>query len=717
MKRFYFAIFLHLSAYSLRAQTSPSFTYAIRSDQRALTVKFAGTNSPVSICLTDSFISTPCVVPPPGPPQNIKLIQQMPQNGKFTADLDLHPGSPHVLSVWQDDTLVSQEVYLPYVVPFSKICSTEVVNGDCTVVYDRKFPITMPTFQMRTGAHISVQVVNGLPFEMLTLDPQSQTAVAGTDQTSGLATALAPQLKSVVGVISVLGERIQNLDDVVTVQAFLSLENQAPPPADVTIRMNLDSLQNEIKAVFDHARDLNGAFKQIYLELQEISSPLPRPLDSQSNPVRQPWTSELPPSPWDNYAAWRIGTLNQLNVQGCAPAMSICGSQGVIAGAQQLKTEWTLRPSAVPAAPAGANCTATPNLCEYPAFTIAAQTQFDSDANGIQGSIDGLDNNDPAKQNFQNSLNRLKQHKAGIVSNLTTTATQISGEMDTITKDLNQYALNIELADGNGVHAVLGNIYDPVFSGNPTQSSARPRKSGVPAWKWGLMKFGRQTVFSINAVNLVDTSVALVPTTQKKSIATITAVYADPIFEVSAGTFFSWLPDRTFANQTQVLQQPGCPDVTATVPPITTIPTACDVTITETHRLPTVVPFAAANWRLGHDFPWWDGRRGAIYFTTAIGVDPNTTTTELAAGFSLSWRALMISPLFHVGRDIHLTNGEYVGEVLCNMTGATNGTVPAPKCSGSPPSPTTQQFWRGAFAIGLSVRVPTTFGGSSSSGH
>lgn len=242
-------------------------------------------------------------------------------------------------------------------------------------------------------------------------------------------------------------------------------------------------------------------------------------------------------------------------------------------------------------------------------------------------------------------------------------------------------------------------IYDPItplLTGNGATDKANRevalRNAGAAK------RLGRQVVFSVNAVNQITTSVASVPSSQqKKSIATITVLYADPIFEVSAGAFFSFQPNRSFANQTLVTQISGAP-------------VSGDVVITETKTLPTVEPFAAANWRLGHDFEWLGHRRGAFYFTTAVGLNPVTTTTDFAIGPSISWRALMFSPLYQIGRDIHLTQGEFVGEVWCNASGP-SGSIP--KCSGNPPSPTTAKYWRGAFALGISIRVASVFSSGS----
>jgi hypothetical protein len=183
---------------------------------------------------------------------------------------------------------------------------------------------------------------------------------------------------------------------------------------------------------------------------------------------------------------------------------------------------------------------------------------------------------------------------------------------------------------------------------------------------------------------------------QKKSIDTITVLYADPIFEVSTGVFFSTLPNRSFSNQTIVTQNPGG-----------AVPNQGNVVITQAISRPTVEPFVAANWRIGHDFLWLGARRGAIYITTAVGINTNAATTaDFAFGPSISWRSVMLSPLYHLGRDTRLTQGEFVGQIWCNASQA-SGSIP--KCSGSPPSPSTQRFWTSAFAFGISVRIPSVF--------
>jgi hypothetical protein len=678
------------------AQSPPWITYTLSPDQKS--VRLDGTtsdNSQVSICITPIYSDgTECKSPQSHrgtvtPSDNHFTVGPIPLMGNqdlfFFASQGVQPIPP--------------EIHLPAQNPLP-ICSTEIVNNSCTVRIDRSYPITLPTVQMKTGARLSVIVDNELPFESVTLDPQSQQAVAGTDQTAGLATALQSEVKNFVFSNNLTTNT--NLALIVTDEQFsktFSTAREQPTDTDKKIQGELTELQGMLQNVFKQLHTVRHEIEAVYLELQEASSPLPRPVDNSWSPIRPEGILSALPSPWSDYSNWRITILAQLNE----------GTSDMSA----LSKNWTLQAqSTVSPKP---DCTTSPVNCEYPAFPVPSQHSFDSLAAATEADIQSLDPGDPAKTTFEDNLARLQNQKSQTVANLPNIASQISNTITAAQKDFIQYEVNIRFANGDSEQAELGSIYDPLFSANPSASSAHPRKSGVAPWSWNLMKFGRQAVFAVNVVNLIDNPVASVPTTQKKSIATITAVYADPIFEASAGAFFSWLPNRSFANQTQIVQGAECPDITYTGTPPTTSPVQCDVTITQTIKRPTVVPFAGANWRLGRDFPWWDGRRGAAYFTLGVGIDPTTTTTEYAGGFSLSWRSLMVSPLFHLGRDIHLTQGETVGEVVCNVSGQTNGTPPAPKCSGSPPAPTTTQFWRGAFAIGFSVRVPTTFGGGSPS--
>ncbi len=282
------------------------------------------------------------------------------------------------------------------------------------------------------------------------------------------------------------------------------------------------------------------------------------------------------------------------------------------------------------------------------------------------------------RDKYAAELNRLRLQKA----ELATYNVAIAGAV----KDLGTFRVSLEgisAPDHNPDPQVLGEIHDP-------RTSLASNSSGAKL-------LGRQVAYSVDAVNQVGTFLAPVSSTaQKKSIATITVLYADPVFEISTGVFFSTLPNRSFANQTIVSQNAGAS------------PTPGNVVIVQTITRPTMVPFVAGNWRLGHDF-LLGRRRGAFYLTGAIGLNPYNALPEMGAGPSLSWRLLMFSALYHRGHDLRLTQGEFVGEVWCNSSGA-SGSIP--KCSGNPPGPSTERVWKGGFAFGVSVRVPTSFGSS-----
>lgn len=186
----------------------------------------------------------------------------------------------------------------------------------------------------------------------------------------------------------------------------------------------------------------------------------------------------------------------------------------------------------------------------------------------------------------------------------------------------------------------------------------------------------RAITYSLDELNLVSYAQESAATsTNKKAIAPIAINFADrhtkgpgvPYtalrWEASAGVFFSWLPNRTF-----------------TEPSIGTVQ--------ESKTRPTPIPFAAANYRLTGDF----GNRWKqnIYATAAVGINPNNTTAEFGVGPSYAWRSFMVSALCHIGHD-------------------TRPTLPLPTSATTSALPTTSH-WTEAFAIGISVRVPSLTG-------
>ena len=188
----------------------------------------------------------------------------------------------------------------------------------------------------------------------------------------------------------------------------------------------------------------------------------------------------------------------------------------------------------------------------------------------------------------------------------------------------------------------------------------------------------RQVTYSLTTLNLVSNSQDAIPdASKKKPLVSITIVFGDTRVEASAGAFFSSLPIRSFS-----------------VASIYTSGSLTGKQVSENILRPTVVPFVAANFRISNDLGWtpW---RSAIYWTAAVGVNPNTVSTDFASGPSISWRGLMFSPLWHLGHDVRLTQGFYVGQDL--------GT----SFSGSL---TTQNYWTSSFAVGVSIRTPSLTG-------
>ena len=72
------------------------------------------------------------------------------------------------------------------------------------------------------------------------------------------------------------------------------------------------------------------------------------------------------------------------------------------------------------------------------------------------------------------------------------------------------------------------------------------------------------------------------------------------------------------------------------------------------------------------------GRRGAVYLTAGVALNPYDTQVEYAGGLSFSWRYLMISPLYHLGHATHLIDGETVGQTWCDYGGTATATSSPP---------------------------------------
>jgi hypothetical protein len=538
-------------------------------------------------------------------------------------------------------------------------CSTQKVNGDCALVFDRLDPVSLPTIQMRPDARIDVSVVGPLPYETLSLDPTSFQGVTPSDQTQAFFTSLLPSLKGVS-------------TPTVTPNARF-----APGAADSTdlraLKKDLAVLQSSLDTPFPSIQVFVTNARSFYAQLGEAVAPLPRPRDAGGVPERIS-TSVIPPGtpyPWsDSYPNWVSLLLCELSAPECAenvnPTFSDLMGTGI--NIQTLLTPPTTAPGA-PAAPAPLQF----DTATFNALVAKIKAEINLLAPGDHPDV------------YTSELAKLQTREALLIKAVPAYAAAWLPGITAINKDLQAYFVNIKetpaVAPGKKP-LDLGYIDDPRRLSNNTGTSTK--------------FLGRLVTYSVNSVNQIAVMTTAVPTTaQKTSIVTITILYADPIFEVSTGALFSTLPDRTFANQTLVTAHPGG------------MPTTGNIIITQSIIRPIVLPYVAANWRLGHDFLMPDRRRGAVYLTIAVAFNAYNTTAEYAIGPSLSWRMIMLSPLFHIGHDVHLTQGETVGMIWCNSSSAP-GTPTA--CVGAPPAPSTTTFWRGAFALGIGIRIPTSFG-------
>jgi hypothetical protein len=527
----------------------------------------------------------------------------------------------------------------------AKECSTEKVNDTCTVTIDRSYPVAVPTIQMRPGEKVRVKIDHPLPFEILSLDLQGAQAVAGTDQTAAFVTAAVPNLKGLIF-----------LTQLATSKTGITVNFDGGPPASIKKYIeDLDRVKEQMDA---YARNATT----VYAQLNEVLGTIPSDVLPAGQRPSSSKVSQNFPRPWavDDYPKWRLWMLCEIGGGEECPGPRESGPpvRALLAAGASLVS-------------ALAPCAKPPDQPDQKVVTCQMAA--------VQTEIGKMTQDD--QDFFAPFLQALNNDKATLSAD--------SAAIAAINTDLGKYWANIQSSSVITVPVPLAVIVDP-FDSN-TGKNVTLQKS-----------LGRQVVFAMNAVNEVGTPDASVLTaTQKKSIVTITVLYADPRFEVSTGALFSMLPNRSFANQTLVTQNSGAS------------PTPGNVVISQTIARPTVVLFAGGNWRVCHDFRWWDKRRGAVYLTGTAGVNVNNTAAEFGVGPSLSWRSVMFSVLYDWGHDVRLTQGEFVGQVWCNQTApSSNGLIP--KCSGNPPSPSAEKYWRGSVAFGISVRVATVFGGGSS---
>jgi hypothetical protein len=577
------------------------------------------------------------------------------------------------------------------------VCSTEKVNGECFLNIDRRYPISMPTFQMRRGAHITVYVFHPFAFESLTLDPGQAQAFQGTDQAAGLLNAVMPYGKgAIMGTVEVKLAAGRH-DDFSLAMSELdtNLGKESQIDHDVKLAEKINDELKQLNALLTQALDPVSNYisetKIIYAQVREIESTVPRSANLSGSVLRGSGVPvPLTPNPWERYSEWRQFMITELNNQGAHTTNLL----GRLPGPCQKSTD-PQPPSGPWLAPAR-KCNDDKLPTQDSSTPLAIPGAYDVLHATLESDLASLPQNRPDPDTYnklQTLKNQLDARHLRVSEAITLTLDLLPAMITKITTDMESVFTNIVMARDP--------IQDPIMVGVISGPGSLNRPSDEKKILAPYKALGPQIVYTLNAQNEIANSLLALPTAaQKQPIVTITSLYAAPKFEVSAGAFFSWLPNRTFANKTEVTIKGG-------------VPTPTDVKIFMTKTVPPlVIPFAAANYRISPEYDWLGGRRKAIYATLGVGLNPYNTQVEYVGGFSFSWRYLMFSPLYHLGHGTHLTQGEEVGQIWC-VYGAASGSNP-PACGGSPPSPTTKTYWTGAFAIGISVRVPTTF---SSSNH
>ncbi len=575
--------------------------------------------------------------------------------------------------------------------PKLKQCSTEKVNHeDCGVVIDRRYPMTLPTIQMSPGKKVFVWMRDPLSFETLSLDETSATALPGTDQGAALLTAAIPDLKGLV-FSNVTQPGAEYLEARVKARLPRAADPCAPGAGyddekckvqrieDIFVVMD-GMLDNAQKAVPNDQSPLFQHAVIVYAQINQALSPIPKPGSRDERGFKPPDGAPWTPDPWREYAKWRTCMLYELAAGTCTPGAD-ASSPATCPPFSNLLAEITKLQNQLPTTPP-----APP-----PDNPIFDQSTFSALVKQAKAQIDALtDAGDKSSENKNLGLRQARQNEVNSVLAV------LGNTLTNVQKDFLTYYQNILLKkdvlpgptkdkDGKPIpySIKLGGIGDPrKFAANPH----------LVAYKDIL---GRQVVFTINAVNNIATPVdSVLASSAKTAIATVTVLYADPRFETSAGAVFSFVHNRTFTNQTITTPPPGSTAMSG------------DILIFQNKTTPEVVPFVAGHYRIGHDFVL-GGRRSAFYGTVWLGLNPYTTLPEYGAGPTFSWRSFMVSALYSRAHEVFLTPGLTVGQTVCSPA-STTGMTPPP-CTPAPPAPTTQMRGVNAFAIGLSIRIPTSF--------
>jgi hypothetical protein len=564
------------------------------------------------------------------------------------------------------------------------------------VVIDRQYPVTWPTIQMSPGKLVYVAMGNPLDFETVSLDLTTFSALPGTDQLASIVTAAIPQLKGFYAsqIISpspgLSVPLAPNLARDLTRFPITPAERQAQERHNLmqTIHDQLAVMQ----ALLDTANaalpdektkpELYDHVTAVYEQLNQAAAPLPKPGSGGPKPYQPPPDAQQTPDPWTDYADWRIVLLCELAGGPVDGADCPTGAGPNVAAFFNILGDITALQAQLPTTPPA----------PAPTNPLFDQATFEGLGKDVKNEIPGLPTQGD-KDQVTEALKSLQTSENALLSRLST----LSNTLTNVQKDFVTYYQNILVArhavPAPGIEwrkrqfSLIGVIYDP----RDNKARDNTVSSIYPQF------LGRQVAYSVNAVdNIATARTSFITTANKVATTTVTVLYADPIFETSAGAIVSFVHNRSFVNQTIANAPPsGIPYVNG------------DVVIQQTKTDPELEPIVAAHWRVGDDFLMPDHRRGAVYGTVWAGLNPYTTVPEYGVGPTLAWRSLMFSFLYNRAHQTSLLPGEKQGQLLCGPP-PTNGSSPGP-CTVTPSAPVTQTTALNAFAIGVTIRIPTSF--------
>lgn len=494
-------------------------------------------------------------------------------------------------------------------------CSLVKTNRSCTYTVDRSLPLTPPTIQMYSGATVTVAIKNSYTFETYSLDWASGLATTPPDVGAAAFTALQPSLKN-VGQWQAMAY-IVRLTAPSVQQCDAKIVKKISEDKKVPEAKKDDTYLGVISACSDKFNSLQDDAAKVYSQLQVAIWPTSNP--ATMSPAATAIGLPAIPGEKHNDLPWEIALTCEI-----VDKEMFFDTSG---------NPLVLDPSKNPI-----NCTTqgspvSPGLANREADVSMEIGAIASTLNPSSGALS-------TNPNVLASLQILQDMKT---------------TLDSTRTDLLAYSFRI-----------AGLVKQPLPTPNKIASiqAVKSSETVIP-----------QVIYNVNALNLVGVSQSTTDATKKQLVLAITVVYGDVRLEVSAGTFFSSLPIRSFSASA-----------------VFTNDAVTDRKVTQQILRPLVIPFAALNFRITDDWkyvPW----RANLYWTGAIGINPNTVTTDFATGPSLSYRLLMFSALWHIGHDTRLTQGFNVGDSL----GASfSGSVP------------TETYWRfDSFAFGVSIRTPS----------